>query len=74
MNYDSTENERFVDETEKPIPPKNTWDELSLNEMIDVKNQLEEKLFAFGKNPTIAKALRQGVDHITMLISLHGRI
>lgn len=70
----STENERFADEAEKPIPPKNTWDELSLNELIDVKNQLEEKLWSFGGNPTIAKALRQGVEQITAMISSHGRI
>lgn len=69
MNHDSTENERFVDEAEKPIPPKNTWDQLSVNEMIDVKNQLEDKLFTFGNNPAIAKVLRQGIEQITALIS-----
>lgn len=69
MNNDSTEGERFVDEAEKPIPPKDTWGQLSPNEMIDVKNQLEEKLWAFGNNPAIAKVLREGVDQLTALIS-----
>ena len=74
MNNDSTENERFADEDVKPIPPKNTWDQLSTNELIDVKSQLEEKLWAFGSNPAIAKALRLGIDQITALISLPGRL
>lgn len=74
MNHDSTEGERFADEAEKPIPPRNTWEDMSISEMIDVKNQLEEKLYAFGGNPTIAKVLRQGVDHITALISSNGRL
>lgn len=74
MNHDSTEGERFADEAEKPIPPRNTWEDMSISEMIDVKNQLEEKLYAFGGNPAIAKVLRQGVDHITALISSNGRL
>lgn len=73
MNQSSTEHERFVDEAEKPIPPKHTWEDMSVSEMIDVKNQLEDKLFTFGNNPAIAKVLRQGVDQITALISSAGR-
>lgn len=74
MNHDSTESQRFVDEAEKPIPPKHTWGDMSISELIDVKNQLEEKLYAFGGNPTIAKVLRQGVDQVTALISAQGRL
>ena len=74
MNHDSVEGERFADEAEKPIPPKDTWHTLSMNEMIDVKMQLEEKLWAFGKNPAIAKVLRQGVDQITALIASAGKL
>jgi len=74
MNQDSTESERFVDEAEKPIPPKNTWDQLSMNELIDVKLQLEQKLWAFGNNPAIAKALRQGIEQITGMILAGGRL
>ena len=74
MNGDSEEGERFVDEAEKPLPPKNTWHMLSMNEMIDVKAQLEEKLWAFGRNPAMAKVLRQGVEQITALISGHERL
>ena len=74
MNQDSGEGERFVDQAEKPIPSKDTWHTLSINEMIDVKSQLEEKLWSFGGNPVIAKVLRQGVEQITALISAHGRL
>lgn len=74
MKNDSTESERFVDEAiEKPIPPKHLWNELTPNELIDVKNQLEEKLWAFGNNPTIAKALRSGIAEITAMISSHAK-
>ena len=66
------EGERFLDEDEKPIPPKHTWEELTTNQLIDVKLQLEDKLWAFSKNALIAKTLREGIDQLTLLIS--GRV
>lgn len=63
------EGERFVDEAEHPLPPKNTWEELSTNELIDVKLQLETKLWTFSKNPVIASVLQQGIKEITALIA-----
>lgn len=69
MNAGSPDGERFVDEAEKPIPPKHTWDELTNVQLIDVKAQLQEKLWAFGNNPTISKVLQQGIAQLEAMIS-----
>lgn len=61
--------ERFVDEAEHPIPPKDTWDELPTGQLIDIKTQLEDKLWSFSKNPVIAPVLKQGIKEITALIA-----
>jgi hypothetical protein len=61
-----------TDEAEKPIPPKNTWDNLSATELIDVKAQLEDKLYAFSGNPIISKALRQGISQLEAMISVRS--
>ena len=66
--------ERFVDQAEKPIPPQDTWDELTVNQLIDVKTQLENKLWHFQKVPQIALVLRRSLDHITKLIASHGTV
>jgi hypothetical protein len=63
------EGESFVDEARQPIPPANTWDELTVNQLIELKGQLEEKRWAFAKNAVIAKALDEGLAKITLLIS-----
>ena len=69
MNSDRPDGEYFTDEAEKPIPPKNMWDEMTVAELIDVKAQLEEKMWAFGKNPVIVRTLQQGVSQLEALIS-----
>ena len=66
------EGERFLDEDEKPIPPRNTWDELTTNQLIDVKLLLEQQLWAFSRNALIAKTISEGIAHITLLISLRS--
>jgi hypothetical protein len=64
-----TEGERFVDEDENPIPPKNTWDELSVNELIDVKTQLEDKLWTFGRQPMMGSVLAQALKEVNAMIA-----
>jgi hypothetical protein len=61
--------ERFVDEAENPIPPKDTWEELTTNELIDVKLLLENKLWTFAKQPVIAPVLKQALKEITAMIA-----
>lgn len=72
MDVESPDGERFVDEAEKPIPPKHTWDELTTIQLIDTKSQLQEKLWAFNNNPTIAKALQLGIKQLETMISSRG--
>jgi hypothetical protein len=60
--------ERFVDEAEEVIPPANTWSELSLQQLIETKTKLEDKLFTFSKTPPIAKALQSGISRLQTLI------
>ena len=42
--------EYFVDTVEKPIPPQDKWHELSTSELIDVKNQIIDKMYQFQKH------------------------
>ena len=61
--------EYFVDQAEKPIPPRNTWDELNFNQLLELKLQLEDKAWAFAKNPIISKTLNQGLQELEALIA-----
>ena len=63
------EGEFFVDEAKKPIPPRDTWENLSTNELIDVKVQLEDKLWTFAKNPVIVRSLKEGVSLCEKMIA-----
>jgi hypothetical protein len=69
MNDDRPDGEQFVDEAEKPIPPRDTWDELTTNQLIDLKLLMEEKLWTFGKNPTITRVLRPAVAQLEQMIA-----
>lgn len=69
MNDERPDGEYYTDQAEKPIPPKHTWDQLTTTELIDVKGQLQEKLWAFGKNPVISKTLQSGIAQLDGLIS-----
>lgn len=64
--------ERFVDQAEKPIPSQDTWDQLTVGQLIDVKTQLEDKLWNFQRVPQIALVLRRSIDSITKLIDSNG--
>ena len=66
------EGEFFVDEAEKPIPPKNTWEDMTVVQLIDVKVQLQDKLYTFYNNPPIARVLKQSIAQLEALISLRS--
>lgn len=61
--------EQFVDQAEKPIPPANTWDTLSSNQLLDVKLQLQERAWQFRNTPQIAIVLKHSLERLTALIS-----
>ena len=74
MDAGSPDGEYFADEAANPIPPKETWGDLTVSQMIDVKNQLQEKAWAFPNNPTILKALNQGIAQLDAMIASHGSV
>lgn len=61
--------ERFTDEAENIIAPQSTWAELSINELIDTKNQLQDKAWAFRNTPQISIVLNRSIVSITQFIS-----
>ena len=61
--------ERFVDEAEKPMPPADTWDDLSTNDLIDVKLRLSNNLQFAKKHPQMMTVINQGIARITRIIS-----
>lgn len=64
--------ENFVDELRRdaPIPPSTTWDELTTNQLIDLKAQLEDKLWTFAKNPVMSRTLKEGVRKVSVLLEV----
>jgi hypothetical protein len=67
--YERPDGEYFADRVEKSIPAESTWGELSMMQLIDVKNQLEDKLWVFRNNPQIATVLKRSVAKITGMIA-----
>jgi hypothetical protein len=61
--------ERFVDQVEKPIPPQSTWHDLSVNQLIDLKVQLQDKAWTFRSTPPMLKVLNTSLDTIEKMIS-----
>ena len=60
---------RWVDETTKPIPTADTWDNLSINQLLEVQIQLQERQFQFRNNEAIKKALTPAIARLEHLIS-----
>ena len=65
------EGEYFVDVAEKPIPAKDTWSELNFQQLLELQLQLEDKAWAFQKNPTISKTLNEALTELRALIATH---
>lgn len=61
--------ERFVDQVQNPIPDKDTWGSLSVNQLIDVKSQLLNKAYDFRSNHRIASVLNESIRYLDYLIS-----
>ena len=61
--------EYFADVPTNPIAPADTWEELSANQLIEVKNQLTTRLFQYHNNPAMQKPLQAAVARVDALIS-----
>ena len=60
--------EYFVDVSENPIPPADTWDNLSTDQLIEVKNRLSDNLWKYSKVPAMARSLKVGIARLEHLI------
>lgn len=67
--FDRPDGEMFVDELTTVIPTADTWEGLSINQLIEVKNDLTSKAFAFRNNPAIIKSLHAGIGRLDALIA-----
>lgn len=61
--------EYFVDVPRNPIPHADTWKDMSINQLIDLKTMLQSKLYEFASNKVIAQSLQQSVQRVELLIS-----
>jgi hypothetical protein len=66
MNSDG---EYFVDVPKNPIPPADTWNELSVNQLIDVKNSMTTRMFQYHNHPAMLKPLQAAIAKLDALIS-----
>jgi hypothetical protein len=60
--------EYFVDQVEKPIPSQDKWHELSVSELIDVKNQIADKMYSFQGQAVIQKVLAEAYKRISAML------
>ena len=56
-------------QSEQNIPPANTWDGLSTNQLIDLKLTLENRAWTFRNQPALKKVLDQSIQRLTNLIA-----
>lgn len=61
--------EYFVDAVQKPIPPQSAWKDASAPELLEIKSQLQTKLWEFRNTPAIATMLKQSIAKLDALIT-----
>lgn len=59
----------WVDKPTVEIPPPTDWDKLNLDQLIDVKNKLLDKIFMAGSNQAYLKPLNQALARVEALIT-----
>lgn len=66
---DRPDGEFFVDAPQQVVPPSDTWDGLSINQLIDTKNALTTRSFQYHNNPVVLKQLQVGIQRLDALIA-----
>lgn len=61
--------EYFVDTPTKTIPPANTWQTLSANQLIEIQVNLQTRAWENRNNPAIAMALNASLQRLQALVS-----
>lgn len=68
-HFDRPDGEMFVDEPKQVIPPADTWEGLSVNQLIDAKNALTTRSFQYRNNAAVLKPLHAGIARLDALIA-----
>jgi hypothetical protein len=61
--------ETFVDQPTVDMAPAHLWGELSLNQLIETKTQIMNKLYMAGGKPAYVKPLQAALNRLEELIS-----
>lgn len=61
--------EQFVDVPTKAIPPADTWETLSTNQLIEIQVELQSKAWDFRQHPVISRSLGLSLQKLQALIS-----
>ena len=61
--------ETFVDVPTIQIPDKSTWNTLSIDALISVKNTLFDRLYMCGDKTEMIKFFKANIDEVDVLIS-----
>lgn len=68
--YNEPDGERFVDSwATNPIPPRSTWDDLTVSQLLEVKNKFSDRVFSLRNQPTIVTVLNQKIVELDRLIA-----
>lgn len=67
--FDRPDGEIFTDTPLQPIPSADTWEGLSVNQLIEVKNTLTTRVFQYQRNPAMLKPLQAGIQRLDALIA-----
>jgi hypothetical protein len=65
---DRPDGEFFADAPQQPVPPADTWEGLSINQLIDAKNALTTRAFQYQHNSVVLKSLHAGIQRLDALI------
>lgn len=62
--------ETFVDQPTQVMPAPDTWGDLTLNQLLDTKNQLLDKLYLARKKPQYLPALTAAMIKLDAFIEI----
>lgn len=60
--------EYFVDTTSKLIASPDKWHELSVNQLLEVQTELQNKAWTFRQHPIISSSLQRSLSKLQTLI------
>lgn len=64
-----SDSEYFVDQPIKPIPPADTWENMSVNQLLEVQSVLTSRAWDFRNNQPVLKGIQSGLSKLEALIT-----